>query len=59
MARRGAWVLATLAILAVDGRARADVVVSSNDGHTVLDSRKSLVAAEPVRPDTVSVIDAG
>lgn len=37
--------------------AAADVVVSSNDGHTVMDAQKKLVAASPVTPDTVTVID--
>jgi len=37
--------------------AQADVVLSSNDGHTVMDAQKNLVAANPPGPDTVSVID--
>ena len=37
--------------------ARADIVLSSNDGHTVQDEQKNLVAPKAVRPDTVSLID--
>ena len=37
--------------------ARADLVLSSNDGHTVQDAQKNLVAPKDVHPDTVSLID--
>jgi hypothetical protein len=37
--------------------ARADVVLSSNDGHSVMDAQKVIVAPAQVKPDTVSVID--
>ncbi len=37
--------------------AMADVVVSSNDGHTVMDGQKNLVAPNPPAPDTITVID--
>lgn len=37
--------------------AMADVVVSSNDGHTVMDAGKNQVAPNPAGPDTVTVID--
>ncbi len=37
--------------------ARADIVLSSNDGHTVQDEQKALVAPKDVHPDTVSLID--
>jgi DNA-binding beta-propeller fold protein YncE len=37
--------------------ARADVVLSSNDGHSVMDAQKTIVAPEKVEPDTVTVID--
>ena len=37
--------------------ARADLVLSSNDGHTVLDAQKNQVAPAPVTPDTLSLID--
>jgi len=39
------------------GTAMADVVVSSNDGHTVMDAQSNLVAPEHVGPDTITVID--
>jgi DNA-binding beta-propeller fold protein YncE len=35
----------------------ADVVLSSNDGHTVTDAQKNLVASSPPGTDTISVID--
>jgi DNA-binding beta-propeller fold protein YncE len=37
--------------------AMADVVVSSNDAHTVMDARKSLVSPPKPEPDTITVID--
>jgi WD40 repeat protein len=37
--------------------AMADVIVSSNDGHTVMDASKTMVAPEEPAPDTVTVID--
>jgi WD40 repeat protein len=37
--------------------ARADVVLSSNDGHSVMDAQKVIVAPAEVKPDTVTVID--
>src|SRR5215469_11747554 len=37
--------------------ARADMVLSSNDGHSVQDAQKAIVAPAPVHPDTVSLID--
>lgn len=59
MRRVHAWVLTAMAVGPLTATARADVVVSSNDGHTVMDNQKVLVAANPVSPDTVSVIDVG
>ncbi|HEY0184604.1 MAG TPA: hypothetical protein VGC09_17525 [Rhodopila sp.] len=37
--------------------AMADVVVSSNDAHTVMDAQKTMVSAAQPKPDTVTVID--
>jgi DNA-binding beta-propeller fold protein YncE len=37
--------------------AAADVVVSSNDGHSVMDPQKIIVAPKAVGPDTITVID--
>jgi WD40 repeat protein len=37
----------------------ADVVLSSNDGHTVMDPQKTLVAPNPPGADTITVIDVG
>ena len=39
------------------GIAAADVVLSSNDGHTVADSKGALVAPSKPTPDTLSIID--
>jgi DNA-binding beta-propeller fold protein YncE len=36
---------------------RADVVLSSNDGHSVMNASKTIVAPSQVTPDTVTVID--
>ncbi|HYZ21739.1 MAG TPA: hypothetical protein VE690_06235, partial [Rhodopila sp.] len=44
-------------LAALPAGARADVVVSSNDGHSVMDAQKTIVAPEKVEPDTVTVID--
>jgi DNA-binding beta-propeller fold protein YncE len=44
-------------LAALPAAARADVVVSSNDGHSVMDAQKTIVAPEKVEPDTVTVID--
>jgi DNA-binding beta-propeller fold protein YncE len=35
----------------------ADLVLSSNDGHTILDAEANLAAPKEPRPDTVSLID--
>jgi len=37
--------------------ARADIILSSNDGHSVMDAQKTIVAPEHPGPDTVTVID--
>ena len=47
-----ATVLATLPALTY-----ADIVLSSNDGHTVQDDQKRLIAPKDVHPDTISIID--
>ena len=48
---------ASLLIATLPCAARADIVLSSNDGHTVQDDQKALVAPKDVHPDTISVID--
>lgn len=50
------WTIGLLAAVAVVGVARAEIAVSSNDAHTVLDDGDQVVAREP-KSDTVSVID--
>jgi NADPH-dependent curcumin reductase CurA len=42
----------------VGGAAQAEIVLSMNDNHTVLDDKANQVAPDPVRPDTVDIIDA-
>jgi hypothetical protein len=37
--------------------AMSDVVLSSNDGHTVMNAQKAMVAPSPASPDTITVID--
>ena len=37
----------------------ADIILSMNDNHTVLDETGTQVAATPMRPDTVDLIDVG
>ena len=44
-------------LLALPAAARADIVLSSNDGHTVQDDQKHLVAPKDMHPDTISIID--
>ena len=51
------WLIAPIAAVALVGTARADIAVSSNDAHTVLDADGNQVAAKTAAPDTVSVID--
>ena len=42
------------------GPARAaDIILSMNDNHTVLDDKGAQIAATPMRPDTVDLIDIG
>ena len=36
---------------------RADIVLSANDGHTVLNGKGGLVATKEPKPDTVTIID--
>lgn len=47
---------AVVALLSV-GVARADIVLSANDGHTVLNAKGGLVAAKDPKPDSITIID--
>jgi DNA-binding beta-propeller fold protein YncE len=49
--------LAAVVTSALPIAAMADVVVSSNDGHSVMDAQKTIVAPNPASPDTITVID--
>jgi hypothetical protein len=52
-----ASLLAGASLVATAQGARADLVLSSNDGHTVMDAQKNLAAPALVTPDTLSLID--
>jgi DNA-binding beta-propeller fold protein YncE len=55
---QAAYLLAASLLTAMPASAaRPDIVLSSNDGHTVQDAEKNLVAPKDVHPDTVSLID--
>ncbi len=56
-ARLGAAAL--LALLGAGPARAADLILSANDNHTVLDGAANQVAASPVRPDTADIIDLG
>jgi DNA-binding beta-propeller fold protein YncE len=49
--------LLAVLLAALPAAAQADIVLSSNDGHTVQDDQKRLVAPKEPHPDTISVID--
>ena len=51
------WTCGLLAAGLLCGGARAEIAVSSNDAHTVLDAGANQVAPAEVKPDTVNVID--
>jgi DNA-binding beta-propeller fold protein YncE len=57
MSRIAGVLLAACATTAIPAAAMADVVLSSNDGHTVMDAAKALVAPASVAADTITVID--
>jgi hypothetical protein len=46
-----------LACLTLISAARADIILSMNDNHTVLDEKANQVAPDPVRPDSIDIID--
>ncbi len=57
---RNGWAVLALAVAggaALGSAARADVILSANDGHTVLGADGQLVAPAQPKPDTISVID--
>ena len=51
------WMLGVLAVTALCSVAHAEIAVSSNDGHTVMDAQAAQVAAKDLKPDTVDIID--
>ncbi len=60
MPRLACLTASTLAVLLVAGPAwAADIILSMNDNHTVLDDQVNQVAADPLRPDTIDLIDIG
>ncbi|MBV9249506.1 MAG: hypothetical protein JO227_09730 [Acetobacteraceae bacterium] len=50
-------IIATALTTALPAAARADIVLSSNDGHTVLNEKGDLVAPPNPQADTVTLID--
>ena len=57
MQRHAPHLLAATLLLAPMAAAHADIVLSSNDGHTVQNAQKKLVAPKDVHSDTISLID--
>jgi DNA-binding beta-propeller fold protein YncE len=57
MPRLPKLLLAAVVTSALPIAAMADVIVSSNDGHSVMDAQKTIVAPNPAGPDTITVID--
>jgi DNA-binding beta-propeller fold protein YncE len=57
MPRLPGLLLAAAVAGALPAAAIADVVLSSNDGHTIMDAQKTQVVPNPVGPDTITVID--
>ena len=51
------WITGALAMAALASTAHAEIAISSNDGHTVMDAAANQVAASPTKPDTVDIID--
>jgi len=56
--RLTSWLAAAL-VTALPAAAQTDIVLSSNDGHSVMDAAMKIVAANPPAPDTISLIDVG
>lgn len=46
-------------LIVLPAAAHADIALSSNDGHSVMDAQMTIVAANPPAPDTVSLIEVG
>jgi DNA-binding beta-propeller fold protein YncE len=57
MPRHAKLLFAAIVITSLPAAAMADVIVSSNDGHTIMDPQKKLAAPAQPGPDTITVID--
>ncbi|WP_428492965.1 YncE family protein [Rhodopila sp.] len=57
MTRHPTPLLAAVFAMSLPAAAMADVIVSSNDGHTIMNPQGKLVAPAQPAPDTISVID--
>ena len=55
----GLGAVSVAALLCARPAGAADLIVSMNDNHTVLDAAANQVAASPMRPDTADIIDIG
>ena len=51
------WIAGLMAATALIHVARADIAISSNDNHTVMDAAANQVADAGAGPDTISIID--
>jgi DNA-binding beta-propeller fold protein YncE len=58
MPRLAECLLVAVVTAALPAASMADVILSSNDGHTVMDAQKNMLVPNPVGADTISVIDA-
>ncbi len=54
-----AHLLAASLLVALPVAAHADIVLSANDGHSVMNAQMTIAAPNPVGPDTVTLIEVG
>lgn len=59
MTRANLLTATALACLLAAGGARADIILSMNDNHTVIDDKGNQAVPDPLKPDTIDVIDVG
>jgi len=58
-ATTAARMLAIGVLIALPAAANADIVLSSNDGHSVMSEAMTIAAPNPVGPDTITLIEVG
>jgi hypothetical protein len=59
MSRLSCLVIAASVVGVLPPAAKADVLLSSNDGHSAMSAQGKVVAADTSGPDTVTIIDVG